>query len=187
MENWIPVVGFEGLYDVSNKGRIRSVERIYESGRCRRDTKMPQNIMKARADKDGYLSLGLRKNGVRYYRRVSRIVCEAFHPNPLNKPVVNHKNGVKVCNDDWNLEWATHSENEKHSYDVLGKKSKGNTGMNGVKNWRSRPLYQYTIDGTLVKKWESMNMAVVAGFTKKSLNKAVKKEFSHHRGFKWSR
>lgn len=86
-------------------------------------------------DKDGYLRCTLTcKN-----KGVHRIIAEKYIPNPENKPCVNHKNGIKDDNRIENLEWVTHSENEKHSYDVLGKKGQ-RVPMYGITNGFAKPF-----------------------------------------------
>lgn len=96
-EIWQPVKGFEGLYEVSNIGRVRSLKRATTSGRC----------LKQEADKDGYMRLTLSKAGVPYLRSVHRLVAEAFCKNPMELPYVNHKNEDKADNRAENLEWCT--------------------------------------------------------------------------------
>ena len=99
MERWKHVRGYEGLYKVSDKGRLVGVK----SGR----------ILKPQVNKTGgYLQVMLYKPGrVRPRFSVHRLVAEAFVPNPLNKPQVNHINEDKLDNRACNLEWVTASEN----------------------------------------------------------------------------
>lgn len=185
---WKPVVGYEGLYEVSSIGLIRTIRREYATGEYGHTVIMEQKYMSLNVDDDGYYYVGLRKDRVRSYKRISRLVCEAFHPNPDNKPYVNHKDGIKKNNEPDNLEWSTISENELHSYKVLGKQApKNGLGKIGKLNVRSKPLYQYDLSGNLVKKWESMNLAVVSGYNKRNLKVFLSGKWSHYRGFIWSR
>ena len=108
-EVWRDVKGFEGLYKVSNKGNVRSVEWIGARGR-----ECGGRTLKPAYDKDGYLKVGLCKNGMRYYKRLHRLVAETFIPNPNNFPQVNHLDEVKDNNNVSNLEWCTSKHNNNH-------------------------------------------------------------------------
>jgi hypothetical protein len=68
-------------------------------------------------DNTGYLQVKIKKDGKWYYRRVHRLVAEAFIPNPDNLPQVNHKNGDKTDCSMFNLEWCTNKDNTQHGYD----------------------------------------------------------------------
>lgn len=100
-ELWADVPGYEGLYQVSNNGRIKSMKR--------------RIIMKPFISHRGYAYIGLRNKNGRVGRPIHRLVCLAFHENPENKPTVNHIDGDKMNNHADNLEWATWSENNKHA------------------------------------------------------------------------
>lgn len=115
MESVIPedlreIPGFSGYY-------ISSVGEVYSSRHYNKLTKM---VLKQ--DKDGYLEVGLYKNKKRYFRRVHRLVLEAFSKNPDRLTQVNHKDGNVQNNSVDNLEWCTCQHNLQHSFRVLGRK-----------------------------------------------------------------
>lgn len=121
---WRPMANFEGLYDISSSGDIRSVARefSYYDPRWNRITtrKHKSAIMKQLDSVGGYKFVQLRKDGKYYPRYVHRLVAQTFIPNPESKKEVNHKDGNKANNDITNLEWVTPSENQRHSHQVLG-------------------------------------------------------------------
>lgn len=110
MEIWKSVNGFEGLYMVSNLGRIKSLPR--------NGTRKNGSILKP-AIRGNYLFVRLTGNRLDKKCSVHRLVAEAFIPNPSNKPLVNHKDGNKLNNNANNLEWCTQSENMIHARDCL--------------------------------------------------------------------
>ena len=108
-EVWKDIVGYEGLYKVSNKGNVYSVERKDSRGKkCGGQTLRPSY------HSNGYLCLNLNKNGVTKNKKVHRLVLEAFIPNPNNYPEVNHRDEDKSNNNIENLEWCTRKQNVNH-------------------------------------------------------------------------
>ena len=101
-EVWKDVVGYEGLYQVSDRGNVRSVIRKDSIGR-----KCGGRILKLIPNANGYIRVGLCKNGIRKKKHIHRLVAEAFIPNPNSFPQVNHKDEVKDNNNVENLEWCT--------------------------------------------------------------------------------
>ena len=108
-EIWKDVAGYEGFYQVSNKGNVRSVARKDSIGR-----KRDGRILKPRYDKDGYLNVGLCKNGKSKTKNVHRLVAESFIPNPKGFLEINHKDESKSNNRVENLEWCTREHNMNH-------------------------------------------------------------------------
>lgn len=108
---WKPIEGFEGLYEVSNQGEVKSLarENYYPDGRLHQRKK--EKILSTRPDKRGYVTVILCKNGKTYPRGVHRLVAEAFIPNPEQKPNIDHidTNPWNNCVD--NLRWVTQQEN----------------------------------------------------------------------------
>lgn len=116
-EIWKDIKGYEGLYQISNLGRVKSLAKLYQGER----------LMKLREDKDGYLYVGFYKDEVKKYFRVHRLVAQAFIPNPLNLPLVNHKNEDKHKNQVDNLEWCTAEYNNTYNGRAkrVGEKNRG--------------------------------------------------------------
>lgn len=108
-EIWKDVVGFEGLYQVSNKGNVFSVMRVSSQGK-----KCGGRMLTPGYDKDGYLRVHLCKNGKGKIRFIHRLVAGAFLPNPKGLPQVNHRDEVKDNNNVENLEWCTNEYNSRY-------------------------------------------------------------------------
>lgn len=113
-ERWKDIVGYEGLYQVSNLGRVKSLER-YRNNHGKQQL-VPESIKSTRKDKQGYLLLDLYKDNKQKTIRIHRLVAEHFIENPDNKETVNHIDGNKENNIVVNLEWATFKEQNKHFY-----------------------------------------------------------------------
>jgi hypothetical protein len=112
-EAWKDIAGYEGFYQVSNIGRVKTTERTDSLGR-----KVSENIKKPNLNINGYYQVTLYKNGHRKSCYIHRLVATAFIPNNDNALQVNHIDGVKTNNSARNLEWTTPSENSQHAYDT---------------------------------------------------------------------
>ncbi len=114
-EEWRAVIGFEGYYEVSSLGRIKTVARTY----TRKNGKIlpiRSRIRKQVISSPGYPCVTLRREMKSWLKRVHRLVAMAFIPNPERKPQVNHKDRTRTNNRLDNLEWATNGENVRHGY-----------------------------------------------------------------------
>lgn len=109
---WKNVDGYNGCYQISSTGCVKSVQRTAIDGRV-----VKERILKPCIAGKGYKTVCLRKEGKTTRVYVHRLVCAAFVKNPKQLSVVNHKNGDKLDNDYRNLEWVSYSENNKHAYE----------------------------------------------------------------------
>jgi hypothetical protein len=123
-EEWRDVTGYEGLYQVSNLGRVKSFPCPGNYGRS--GIRTPITHYK------GYKWLYLSKDKEKHNFKIHRLVAMAFIPNPNNYPQVNHKNGIKDDNYVENLEWCNNSQNIQHAYDT------GLAQGKGEKHFRSK-------------------------------------------------
>jgi hypothetical protein len=116
-EEWRAVAGFEGSYEVSNIGRVRSLDRIVFRTNGKKVVRQGQIIRfgVAGGRNKKYPHVTLSQNGKPIGRLVHRIVAAAFIPNPLNLPEVNHIDGVKTNNAVSNLEWISTADNKRHA------------------------------------------------------------------------
>lgn len=110
---WKPVKDFENEYMISNSGILKSLEREVP-GKLGSKRIITEKIISATDNGKGYLAVALYKDGKRYFRKMHRLVAEAFIQNPDNKPEVNHIDGNKKNNNVDNLEWVTTKENCIH-------------------------------------------------------------------------
>lgn len=117
MCQWVEILEFEGLYEVSDTGLVRSKRRIVTNGKLNGNLTINEKLLKMDLSA-AYPRVTLSKEGKTYRFSVHRLVAQAFIPNPDNKPMVNHKNGNKLDACVENLEWVTASENCKHALDT---------------------------------------------------------------------
>lgn len=111
---WKDIEGFEGLYQISNLGRVKSLSRMKKSKHGTMYM-IKEKFLIHRKDKYGYFKLILSNNGKQFNKFSHRLVAESFIPNINNKPCVNHIDGNKQNNSVENLEWCTNKENTQHA------------------------------------------------------------------------
>lgn len=136
-EVWKDIEGYEGLYQVSSLGKVRSLNRKvrHSSGNSMR-VLVGKEILTFNAGA-GYLCVSLCKKGTIVRKYVHHLVSAAFLETQNNKKEINHKNGIKTDNKVENLEWCTHGENQKHSWKT-GLRKKLTWGKRGEKNYNSK-------------------------------------------------
>lgn len=129
-ETWVDIKGYEGHYQVSNKGGVRSLDRTVNIGKSKQFKK--GIVLKITKKRGGYLGVCLRKNGKSKNFYVHRLVAINFIENKNNLPQVNHIDGNKLNNNVSNLEWSSSKDNVLHSY-----KNNLKYGMVGINNPKS--------------------------------------------------
>jgi hypothetical protein len=149
IEIWKPVPNYEGYYEGSTLGQIRSLNYRKTKGRI-------QTLLLT-LDKDGYQKIELRKPGANKTAKVGRIIAETWLEKPSDplKNEINHKNGIRSDNRVVNLEWVTHSENIRHSYNELGRTG-SNKGNFGKLSKCAIAVNQYDLEGNFIKEWGSI-------------------------------
>lgn len=191
-EIWKDIEGFEGRYQVSNLGRVRSFVVPENAGR----------ILKPALDgKKNYLFVNLYKEGgSKQQINVHRLVAMAFVPNPNNYPQVNHINEIKTDNRAENLEWCTikynsnygnakqnmiksrkANPNYKKSLEQ-GQQTRNRLGVSGAE----KPVLQFTLDGEFIREWKSMTEAErQTGLSRHGIAKCCSGEFKQSKGYIW--
>ena len=149
-ETWKPIAGYEGLYEISNFGRVKSLSKVI-GRRVKGET-----LLKVRISPYGYKMVSLCKEGKVFNASIHRLIADAFIPNPENKTQVNHKDGNKLNNDIKNLEWCTPSENINHAYKtgLHDLKKHGRTG-------KRKPLTQEQRDLISLRTKEAMKNPII--------------------------
>ena len=163
-ELWANIVGYEGRYQISTEGNVRSIDRNfickgknqYKNFISNRNYK--GKIIKPILDKKGYLYVCLCKNNIKEVRMIHRLVAQTFINNSEKKLQVNHKNGIKTDNRVENLEWVTAKENIEHAYN-------NNLFKNQLKHLKKvqkenkKRILQYDLKGNFIREWESISIA----------------------------
>ena len=158
-----PIKGFEGLYEVDDLGNVYSVRR--------------NKIMSPVIINSGYYTVKLSKNKILTRYLIHRLVAQAFLDNPDNLPCVNHKDEDKTNNSVDNLEWCTYQYN--NSYNDKGKR---------ISATKSIPVYQFDLNGNLIKEWKSMKEAGKSlGIDEANISAACSGKLKTYKGFIWKK
>lgn len=183
MEVWKKVKGFEGYYEVSNLGRVRSVDRYILKFGCSTPTFYASKVLTPAPDKKGYPTVCLCINSKQSPKKVHRLVVSAFLVPVEGKRQVNHKDGDKANNTVSNLEWSTGSENVQHAHDTgLVNKSYG------VENKTCKgEIEVYNSAGELVAKVAGNEDMKLKGFIPSCVCRVLSGKLKTHRGHTFRR
>lgn len=177
-EIWKDIPGYEGLYQASNLGKIKSLKK--EKWNRFTYISSPERIL-SQSNSRGYSIVILTKGKKRKTIGTHRLVAQTFIPNPNNYPQVNHKDGNKQNNNVTNLEWCTASYNIKHAFDNGLKKPK-----KGKENVCSKSICQYDKNMNLIKIWGSMKEAErEIGVDHSTILRCAKKRQKTAGGYVW--
>jgi len=165
-EVWKDIPGYNGEYQISNLGRVKSLKRN------------AKKLLKLVPNNYGYIRVCLND---KKKLSVHRLVGECFVDNPNNKPYINHKNGIKHDNRYINIEWCTNKENTHHAY---------KTGLIvrtfGADNKRSIPVIKYSDDNDYIEEFECMHFAQIkTGISSGNISHTCKNIRGTAGGFKW--
>lgn len=160
-EIWKDKKDYEGHYQVSNLGRVKSI-------------KFGKEIILKQHIRGGYYSVVLSKNGILKIFKVHRLVAQAFIPNPNNYKEVNHKDENKLNNVASNLEWCNRTYNNTYG-----------TRIEKCSKKLSKPVLQYTLEGEFVKEWKSTRECGRNGFKQSAVAACCRGELKKYKDFIW--
>lgn len=166
---WKPIKDTDGLYLVSDDGKVFSVR--------------SNRLLKPQLSNVGYWRVELNIDGEAKKYAIHRLVAEAFIPNPNNYPIINHKDEDPTNNHVSNLEWCTHKYNSNYG-SINEKKFLNRTPCRGESNPQSKPIYQFDLEGNLIRKYGSSGEAArVTGFSANCIAKCAKGELKQYKGY----
>lgn len=164
-EIWKDIEGYNGLYQISNLGRVKSL------GRRGKGCSLEDRILKPMINKDGYHLVNLKDiNHVAKWFTVHRLVALHFIPNPNDYKEINHKDEVKSNNIVANLEWCTREYNVSYGT-VVERQSNNKKGQSNT--WLNKPILQYSLEGEFIAEFDSTTQA--AQFLAPVLGKDIEK------------
>lgn len=183
-EIWKDIKGYEGLYQVSNLGNVKSLGRtkVWVKDGTHKHFVL-EKIRKQDTSQQGYKRVILSKNGTPKIYLVHRLVAEAFIPNPEGLEFVNHINEQKGCNIVSNLEWCSFNYNIHYSNNGkrAGKKLRGK-----INTKISKKILQYSLDGTLLREWpSSMEIQRETGLNRANICSNCRGVIKTSQGFIW--
>lgn len=182
-EIWKDIQGYEGLYQISNTGKVKSLGRFVYNGSGMRWN--AERILKCKDNGHGYLNVCLaRDKDDHKYAYIHRLVATHFVENPSGLPQVNHKDENKSNNNAENLEWCDMQYN--NTYGTKIQRGVANMDYASIAKRRSVPVYQINLDGTIVRRHNGMSDAARKfGFKTSEISSCCKDKKHTHAGFRW--
>lgn len=177
-EVWKDIVGYEGRYQVSNFGNVKSLNYRAVKGR--------EHSLSKKHHHTGYDIVMLCNGSVYKNKAVHSLVAEAFIPNPRSLPCVNHIDGNKRNNNVENLEWISHKENTRHAIRTGLFSPRGFLGVTGARHPSSKKVLQYSKDGTFIKEWASArDVARAFGCNSSTIGNVCSGRIKTAKGYIW--
>ena len=186
-EIWKPIKGFEGFYEISNYGRVKSVKRTIRSGKGYGKHEYGGRILK-HSETNGYSRVTLCKGRLLSYFSVHRLVAEAFIPNPDNKPEIDHINTLRNDNRAVNLRWVTKIENARNPNTVKNRKNNHKNGSHklvGELNKFSKPLIAINVKDGSTLRFSCLKDAYRQGFNLGHVSECANGTRTTHKGYEW--
>lgn len=182
-EVWKQIPGYEGIYDVSSAGRVRSWRVTGHDG-----ISSASKILRSNARKDNYINVVLRNDRLKKAFGIHQLVLLAFVPNIHNKPFANHLNGLRWDNRIENLEWCTNKENLQHAHRTGLCKNHARfwLGKTGENHTRSKAVIQLSLSGEQIAEYPSTRAAAIAvNGDQSTVSLCCIGQRKTHKGFKW--
>lgn len=195
VEIWKPIVGYEGYYEISNLGRVKSLERWVKQGSSTRHVK--ESIKKTHVGAYGYTSVTLCKNKKSTDIPLHRLLAKTFIPNPENKAAIDHINTIKTDYSLKNLRWVTPKENANNQLTLQHCRENTYSEESLEKRWSTRKLgftktapktvYQYTKEGAFINVFLSIADAErLTGINRVSIGRVLDDTTQSAGGYLWT-
>ena len=173
IEIWKDIKGYEGLYQISNMGRVKSLKRKCKTIRGERTVN--EKIRSLSFDTYGYLIVQLKKEGIGKTRTIHRLVAETFIENPNNYTQVNHIDEDKTNNCVSNLEWCTMQQNNSYG-----------TRAERIRKSQQLAIIQCDLEGNEIREWEGMGiMSRETGYDQGLISRVCNGKRKTAYGYKW--
>lgn len=186
-ELWLPIKGYEGLYEVSNYGQVKTLKKPSGLGsHCFKKEK----IKKARLNKYGYYDLTIWKSQIPKHYQIHKLVALHFVDNPFNKPFINHIDGIKTNNCYNNLQWCTASENTRHAFKtgLMIPRKKESFSVAEIEKLRARcvkKVLKISVSGIILNEYPSIvDAARDNSLNPQNIYQAIYRKSKSH-GFYW--